>query len=230
MRNRKIISLISGGMDSCTVVGRLAIEGYEVFPIYVDYGQKVKKRELNAAKKYLDFLQRKKYNVHDLVVSRVSLPFLKIPMTGHGQIPKSNEKNFFSLSSKKIDYVPGRNIIFLSIATSYAIVVGSDKISIGAYKEDELPPYPDSSREFFDSMEKTLSLGTYIKVKIITPFINQYKWDIVKYSEKHGLPIHLTWSCYENGKRHCGMCRNCVDRKKAFRKAGVEDPTEYVHL
>ncbi|MCD6398948.1 MAG: 7-cyano-7-deazaguanine synthase [Candidatus Aenigmarchaeota archaeon] len=104
MKNKKIVSLISGGMDSCTVVGKLAIEGYEVFPIYIDYGQKVKKKELSAVRRYLNFLE-KKYTVHNLIISKVSLPFLRIPMLGYGKIPKYYEDNFLTLSSKKIDYV-----------------------------------------------------------------------------------------------------------------------------
>lgn len=224
MKKSKIVSLISGGLDSCTTTGKLAIKGNEIYPIFIDYGQKAFKKELDAAKKYLNFL-RKKYDVHKLVVSKISLPFLKIPMTGYGKIPKTNKKN--TTENEKINFVPSRNIIFISIASSYANLIKAKKISIG-YCENE-PSYPDCDIEFFNLMEKSLSKGTYDKIKILTPFSGKYKKDIVKYSKKHNLPVHFTWSCFEDKKYHCGLCKNCKERKNAFEITGLKDPTEYIN-
>ena len=225
-----VVSLLSGGMDSCTTMSKLLLEGWKVYPIYFSYGQTAFQKELEAAKHYTETLQAKYKSLHDLEIIKLILPFLKVALTGLRNPTMSNEEDFNSMESKKIDWVPARNVIFLTIASSYCELLKCRNISIGAYKEDEMPPYPDSSRDFFDSLETALTKGLYgEKFNILTPFIGSFKWDFIKYSKENHLPIEVTWSCYGAGNEHCGLCRNCVDRKKAFQKAGVEDPTKYAN-
>ena len=227
---KSVVSLVSGGMDSCTTMAKLVLDDWEVYPVYFSYGQIAFAKELEAAKRYIETLQAKYENLHDLELVELSLPFLKVALTGSRDPTMANEENFNSMESKKIDWVPARNVIFLTIASSYCELLKCRNISIGAYKEDEMPPYPDSSREFFDSLEVALTKGLYgDKFNILTPFIQSYKWDFVKYSKENHLPVEITWSCYGAGKEHCELCRNCVDRKKAFQKANIEDPTKYAN-
>ncbi|MBI1971762.1 MAG: 7-cyano-7-deazaguanine synthase [Candidatus Aenigmarchaeota archaeon] len=225
----KVASLISGGMDSCTTMAKLVLDGWEVYPIYVNYGQVASSEEVKAAKKYIENLQKSNKNLHDIEIVQLSLPFLKIAMTGSRKVTNINEEDFHTMEAKKVDWVPARNIIFLTVASSYCGMLDCRNISIGAYKEDEMPPYPDSSREFFDALEDALTKGMYgDKFNIVTPFVDSFKWDLVKYSKENNLPIEITWSCYEAGDEHCGLCRNCIDRKKSFQKANTKDPTKYV--
>ena len=219
---------MSGGVDSCTTASKLAIDGFDVFPLFVNYGQRAAQREIRAAKGYVSEACAKIKNLHTLSTANVSMPFLMSSLVGTVDVEKSTNDNFDTIESKKIDWVPARNIILITLAASYCETVGARKISIGAYREDEMPPYPDSSREFFDVMQQALSRGMYGDVfEIVTPFINSFKWDLLTYARNMNLPTHLTWSCYESLESHCGRCRNCVDRKKAFDKAGIDDPTIY---
>jgi len=228
MPKRKVVSLVSGGMDSCTTMAKLAIEDWEVYPLYINYGQTAFPKEIESAKNYIKVLQERFKNLYNLEIVEISLPFLKVSLTGATSVTKETDEDFHTMESKKIDWVPARNIIFLTVASSYCELLKSRNISIGSYKEDEMPSYPDSSREFFDALEVALTKGMYgDKFNIITPFIDSFKWGMVKYSKENKLPIELTWSCYEASNEHCGLCRNCIDREKAFKKAGVVDPTKY---
>ncbi len=224
----KVVSLLSGGIDSCTTAARLAIDGFEVFPLFVDYGQRAVQRERAAAEAYVSEVRAKIKTMHALSTAALDMPFLRSSLVGTVAVEKSTNINFDTVESKKIDWVPARNIILITLGASYCETIGNRKISIGAYKEDEMPPYPDSSREFFDVMQQALTKGMYGDAfEIVTPFGDSFKWDMLTYSRTRNLPTQLTWSCYEDRENHCGCCRNCVDRKKAYDKAGIEDPTVY---
>ena len=119
--------------------------------------------------------------------------------------------------------VPFRNAIFLSAAVAYAVSVGADKIFYGAHGSDE-PFYPDCRREFYEAFEKAAQLGTDQEITIQAPFSGMQKADLIKIGTELGVPFELTWSCYLNGAKHCGKCESCVNRKKAFKEAGVSDP------
>ncbi|MBI4018750.1 MAG: 7-cyano-7-deazaguanine synthase [Candidatus Aenigmarchaeota archaeon] len=226
---QKIVSLVSGGMDSCTTMAKAAMDGNHIYPLFFNYGQKSAKMEVTAAQNYINELRKRSVNINTLQIVTISMPFLRVALTGTGNITKAADKDFHSMESKKIDWVPARNVIFLTIASSYCEIVKARCITIGAYKEDEMPPYPDSSREFFDSMEISLSRGIYgDKFEIRTPFLHNFKWDMITFSKANGLPVDVTWSCYESGEKHCGACRNCLDRKNAFEKVMAPDVTEYV--
>ena len=122
--------------------------------------------------------------------------------------------------------VPFRNAIFLSVAVSYAVSVGADKIFYGAHGSDE-PFYPDCRREFYEAFEKAARLGTGEDITIQAPFSGKRKSEVIKEGVKLGVPFELTWSCYREAEKHCGKCESCVNRKKAFKEAGVADPSKY---
>jgi 7-cyano-7-deazaguanine synthase len=122
--------------------------------------------------------------------------------------------------------VPFRNAIFLSVAVAYAISIDATKIFYGAHASDE-PFYPDCRREFYKAFEKAAKLGTDKEITVEAPFSDLSKSEIVKLGTDLGIPLHLTWSCYLDGLKHCGKCESCANRKKAFKEAGIYDPTEY---
>ena len=124
-------------------------------------------------------------------------------------------------------YVPGRNIIFLSFALSYAEAINAEAIFIGAHAQD-YSGYPDCRPEFFRAFIKVSHQGTKIgiqgkPIKIIAPLLRKNKSQIIKLGEKLNVPFGLTWSCYKGNKKPCGKCDSCYYRAKGFRQAGIED-------
>ena len=122
--------------------------------------------------------------------------------------------------------MPFRNAIFLSVAVSYAVSVGADKIFYGAHGSDE-PFYPDCRREFYEAFEKAACLGTGEAISIQAPFSGKRKSEVIKKGAEFGVPFEFTWSCYRDAEKHCGKCESCVNRRKAFVEAGVADPSKY---
>jgi len=125
-------------------------------------------------------------------------------------------------------YVPFRNANILSIAASWAEVIGAENIYIGAMEEDSAG-YPDCRRIFYDAFEKTLELGTKpdTNIKIKTPIISFHKMDVVLKGQELKAPFHLTWSCYQSEVKACGICDSCGFRLRGFKRAQIEDPIEY---
>src|SRR5699024_6162571 len=125
-------------------------------------------------------------------------------------------------------YVPARNLIFLSLATAYAEVVGAEKIYIGISSVD-YSGYPDCRPEFIDAMTQTLNLATKVgaeenELKIEAPLSHLSKADTIRLGTKLSVPYHLTTSCYRGGDQACGTCDSCELRLKGFREADLEDP------
>ncbi len=123
-------------------------------------------------------------------------------------------------------YIPSRNIIFYGIAASYAEILDA-KYIVGGHNKNDVASFPDSSQSFFHEFNKTASLGKISKGrsgKVILPLSRLDKSEVVRLGKRLGVPFEKTWSCYTSGSRPCGKCHSCVLRRKAFRKAGVEDP------
>jgi 7-cyano-7-deazaguanine synthase len=135
-----------------------------------------------------------------------------------------------NLSGREIpgSYVPFRNGNILSIAASWAEAIGAKRIYIGAVEEDS-SGYPDCREEFFMAFEKVLLLGTKpeTKLQIFTPVIHMNKPEIIKKGIALKVPFNLTWSCYKNEHKACGICDSCALRLRGFRLAGIIDPIEY---
>jgi len=214
-QKEKCVVVLSGGPDSATVAYWAKKQGYDVYCLSCKYGQiaskevehaKVIAQQLGAPLKVIDLSSLK-----DIYLGVTSVCDENIAMT----------PNF----SQPI-IVPFRNAIFLSIAVAYAVSVGVKKIFYGAQGSDE-PFYPDCREEFYKSFEKTARLGTGENVTVEAPFSDGPKSGIIKRGLELGVPFELTWSCYFGGAKHCGKCESCVNRKRAFEKAQVQDPTEY---
>jgi 7-cyano-7-deazaguanine synthase len=219
------VCLVSGGLDSC-VTAAMAARRYDLALLHVNYGQLTEKRELKAFREIADFF--KVPSARRLVVDA---GYLKA-MGGSSLTDRRLEVPAADLKRKSVPstYVPFRNANLLAIAVSWAEVIGSKRIFIGAMERDS-SGYPDCRRVFYDSFNKAIRLGTKpgSGVRVETPLIGGSKADVVRWGIRHGAPLHLTWSCYRsNGPVACGMCDSCVLRRRGFRQAGCEDPIPYI--
>ncbi|MCX6121039.1 MAG: 7-cyano-7-deazaguanine synthase QueC [Ignavibacteriales bacterium] len=227
MSKSRAVVLVSGGMDSC-VTAAIANLQYELAFLHVNYGQRTEQRELKAF-----HALAKHYGVQQRLIA--DLTHLKSiggsSLTDrHMAVTEADPETLFH--SKKNDiptsYVPFRNANILSVAVSWAEVVGAEYVFIGAVEEDS-SGYPDCRKEFYDAFNTVIDLGTKpeTKISISTPVINLKKSEIVKRGIELHAPFELTWSCYTNEDRACGVCDSCALRLRAFQIAGIEDPIQY---
>ncbi len=219
---QKAIVLLSGGMDSC-VTAAVANEEYELTFIHAKYRQRTEKRELKAFNDIADYYCVKKRIIIDL-------GFLK-DVGGSSLTDESIdvEKSNHEMSGIPSTYVPFRNANILSQAVSWAEVLRANAIFIGAVEQDSAG-YPDCRKVFYDAFNNVVKLGTKpeTKIEIVTPLIDMKKSVIVKLGLKLNAPLHLSWSCYTNEDKACGVCSSCVLRLNAFKEAGIDDLIEYV--
>ncbi len=215
-QTNKCVVVLSGGPDSTVVAYWAKSQGYDVHCLSFKYGQIAEKEtkqatliaeSLGASIKVIDMNSLK-----DLFMGVTSLCDRNIALT--------------STFSQPI-IVPFRNAIFLSVAVSYAAGICAQHVFYGAHGSDAAF-YPDCREEFYKSMEQTAKLGTEMNIEIKAPFSGIPKSELLKVGVSLGVPFQLTWSCYLDGQKHCGKCESCVNRKKAFKEAGIADPTEYV--
>ena len=216
-----VIVLVSGGMDSC-VTAAIASTSYTPAFLHVNYGQRTERRELKAFNDLADF-----FSVRQRLV--VSIEHLSI-IGGSSLTDRSLKVQKADLNRRDIpsSYVPFRNAHFLSIAVSWGEVIGARKIFIGAVEEDS-SGYPDCREQFYQAFNEAIRRGTRpeTSIEIVTPIIHLGKPDIVKKGAELGAPFHLTWSCYQNEERACGVCDSCALRLRGFQLAGIEDPLPY---
>jgi 7-cyano-7-deazaguanine synthase len=220
---KKAVCILSGGMDS-TVSLAIAkeIDGYDITALHFNYGQKTQTKELNAFREIIKY-----YGIN----SSVELDLGFIGQIGGSaltdrdiQVPKEGLK-----PGIPITYVPYRNGIFISIAAALAEREGAEAIYIGVVEEDS-SGYPDCSEEFMQSIEKSINYGTKptTNIKIIRPLVHLKKEQRVAKGLELGVPLELTWSCYEREDKACGKCDSCLLRLKGFQLAGSEDKIPYI--
>lgn len=216
------IVLVSGGMDSCVAAAIAAGENNQLAFLHVSYGQRTEARERQAFNDIADhYGARKRLDLsieHLAKVGGSSLTDERIAVTeadlASVEIPTS--------------YVPFRNANMLSIAVSWAEVIGAAAIYIGAVAEDS-SGYPDCRPEFFEAFQRVIDVGTKpeTRIEIRTPIIHLSKAEIVKKGVGLEAPLHLTWSCYRSSDIACGTCDSCALRLRGFERAGAEDPLSY---
>jgi len=228
MKKDLAVVLVSGGMDSC-VTAAIANEKYRSAFLHVNYGQRTEARELLAFNEIADFYKAEKRLTvsleHLKVIGGSSLTDESVPIPCVDSARSAIQSPKSTIPST---YVPFRNAHLLSIATSWAEVIGATKIFIGAVEEDS-SGYPDCRETFYQAFNKVIELGTKpeTRVEIITPLIHMKKSEIVKKGMELGAPFHMTWSCYQNSEKACGKCESCGLRLKGFREAGIKDPILY---
>jgi len=213
--NKKCVVILSGGADSAVVAYWANMQGYQIYPLTFKYGQIAVKETLAAQR----IAQTIGTNTKVVELSALGDIFRQTSALVNRDIPLTSE-----FTTPII--VPFRNAIFLSIAVAYAVTVGADKIFYGAHGSDE-QFYPDCRREFYETLEKAAQLGTDKNITICAPYSGKKKADLLKAGKELKAPLELTWSCYLDGEKHCGLCESCVNRRKAFCEAGLIDLTEY---
>ena len=220
---RQAVVLLSGGLDSAVTLHLAVAQGYKCSCLIFDYGQR-HRREIESAR-------RVARSAH----CRTQVIKIKLPWKGSSlldkkiKIPALGRWVTGSLGhSIPNTYVPGRNIIFLSFALSYAEAAGAEAIFIGAHCQD-YSGYPDCRPEFYAALRRVIARGTKSGVEnkaiaIKTPLIRKNKSQIIKLGSRLGVKFELTWSCYQGSKAPCGRCDSCLFREKGFREAGFKDP------
>ena len=222
MVNKKALVLFSGGLDSTTMLAMVKSNGYEITALTINYNQR-HVSEIDFSKKSLSQLQINKQIIFDLDLSKIGGSALTddipVPIDSNDNIPTT--------------YVPARNTIFLSLASSFAERLNISDIFIGANIID-YSGYPDCRPEFIKSFEKTINLGTKLGVegshiRIHTPLIKMTKAEIIRKGHSLGVDYSLTLSCYNptDSGLACGKCDSCKFRKDGFKNAGLPDPTKY---
>src|SRR5499425_1461842 len=227
--SRKAVVLLSGGMDSCvsTAIARERHGAENLALLHAGYGQRTQRRERRAFQEIADF-----YGVRERLVvqmdhfraiggsaltdEKIAVPENDLGASGpHG-------------SAIPVTYVPFRNAHFLSVAVSWAEVIGAGAIYIGAVAEDS-SGYPDCRPEYYQVFQELIRAGTRpeTRIEIETPVIQMKKSEIVRRGIALGAPLHLTWSCYQEGETACGACDSCLLRLRAFAEAGAADPLPY---
>lgn len=218
---KKALCIMSGGMDSTLVAYIMRSRGYQIVALHFNYGQRTVVKELSCFRDICaDLGVREKYEI--------DLDFFKSigasALTDHSiAVPTKGIE-----PGVPITYVPFRNGIFLSIATAIAEKEGCEAIAIGVVEEDS-SGYPDCRESFIKTFTEAANLGTKETTHLMTemPLVHLSKADIVQEAITLGVPLHLTWSCYQNDEVACGVCDSCRLRLGGFDKAGMKDPIEY---
>lgn len=214
----KTILILSGGMDSATLLWFLKARGDDVKCLSVDYGQRHKK-ELVCAKALCDRL-----GVEHRVADLSGLaPFLKGSSQSDVSVPVPEGR--YDEEVMKLTVVPNRNMVMLAVAAAWAVSEKADSVSYGAHAGDHAI-YPDCRPEFADAMDAALKLCDWHKVRLDRPFLHMTKGQIAKLGVALGVPFGETWTCYAGLDKPCGKCGACVERCESFEFAGVADPLE----
>ena len=218
-RKRGVV-LLSGGMDSC-VCTALAVRDYDAAAVHVSYGQRTEERERQS---FLAICRR--LNIYDkLMVRNDALRAIGgSALTDEGiRVPDEETLS----QGVPVTYVPFRNAHFLSVAVSWAEVLGAEKVFIGAVEPDS-SGYPDCRPAYYKAFNEVVKTGTKEgRIVVLTPLIAMRKAEIVRLGLELGAPFDLTWSCYSREDQACGVCDSCVLRLRAFETAGVKDPIPY---
>jgi 7-cyano-7-deazaguanine synthase len=219
--NSRAIVLLSGGMDSA-VCAALAVRDYEAAALHISYGQRTEERERRSFSAICDRL-----GIQDrLLIRNEALRAIGGSALTDETIPVPEAHKMGR--DIPVTYVPFRNAHFLSVAVSWAEVIGASKIMIGAVEQDS-SGYPDCRPAYYEAFNRVIAAGTKEgEIEVVTPLIAMRKAQIVKLGLELGSPFDLTWSCYSREDRACGVCDSCVLRLRAFQEAGAVDPLPYV--
>jgi 7-cyano-7-deazaguanine synthase len=207
------VVLLSGGLDSATVLYLAQARGFKCQALIFDYGQRHKQEIAQAVK-------IARASGSDYRILRIDLPW-----KGSALLDKKIQLPKKITSGIPVTYVPARNIIFLSFALSWAEAIKASAIFIGAHAQD-YSGYPDCRKKFFKAFIKMARAGLAAKhsIKILAPLLNKNKSQIINLGRRLSVPFNLTRSCYRAGKRPCGKCDSCYYRAKGFKEAGLVDP------
>ena len=208
---KQAIVLLSGGLDSATVLYLARKQGYLCHCLIFDYGQ-LHRKEISQAVKIARSCSC------DYKILKIGFPW-----GGSALLDKKIKVPEKIAEGIPVTYVPGRNIIFLGFAVSFAQTIEAQAIFIGAHAQD-YSGYPDCRPEFFEAFAEMAKVGTLGNFNILAPLLYHRKSQIINLGHRLGVPFNLTWSCYRGGRRPCGKCDSCHYRAKGFKEVGVIDP------
>ncbi len=193
----------SGGLDSSLVMALLKEEGVEVFPLHINYGHLAERKEWEACLKICAALGLR--------------PPEKMDLAGMSNLPSGlTDPN---LDTAKYAFLPTRNLLLLVAGAAYAYSKGLDAVAIGLVAN---PIFPDQTKEFVESSEKTLSIALGRRVRLLAPLIGLDKREVILLARKHNLPFALTYYCHRGQDEACGECISCRERKAAEAALGGE--------
>lgn len=223
----KAVILLSGGLDSSTVLYQAKADGYECYAISFDYQQR-HQRELTSAQQIAESAGVVEHQVvkFDLTLwGGSALTDRKIDLPRDRSLDQMSE-------TIPITYVPARNTIFLSFALGYAETVNASRVYIGVNALD-YSGYPDCRPDYIDAMQDVFRLGTKQgregnPILIYSPLIHLKKTEIIQLGNQLGVPWEKTWSCYAGEEKACGVCDSCKLRLAAFQELGLTDPIPYI--
>ncbi|MDO5825093.1 MAG: 7-cyano-7-deazaguanine synthase QueC [Methanosphaera sp.] len=227
MSKAKAIAVLSGGLDCC-VATSIYSDDYDITAITFNYNQKSLDEEIKAAKRICE-----KFNMKHVIID---LPWLaeisNSSLNSNEEVPEVSLEELDdeqkSLENAKRVWVPARNTVFCSIALSYAESINAQIIIVG-WDYEEAVTFPDNSKEYLESFNKTIEYGSFEDIEIKAPLIDMTKKEIVKKGYEINAPMELSYSCYNGTHNHCGLCESCKRRKRAFEEAGLDDPTDYIN-
>ncbi|MDD5691284.1 MAG: 7-cyano-7-deazaguanine synthase QueC [Candidatus Omnitrophica bacterium] len=214
MKNRSLkqaVVLLSGGLDSATVLYLAKAKGYICRCLIFNYGQLHKKEICQAVK------------IAKAAGCTYKILKIDFPWKGSALLDRKIKIPEKAVRGIPVTYVPSRNIIFLSFAASFAETIGAQAIFVGAHAQD-YSGYPDCRPEFFKVFSKMIKSGTCGGFSILAPLLRMNKSQIILAGAKLGVPFELTWSCYRGTKIPCARCDSCYYRAKGFKEAGLVDP------
>jgi len=225
---KKAIVLCSGGIDSTTTMAIAKQEGYSIYSLSFDYGQR-HRIELESARRITAIMGAEKHLVMDINLRGIGGSAL----TDSIKVPKGRETEEIE-KTIPVTYVPARNTIFLSYALAWAEVLNAPDMFIGVTAID-YSGYPDCRPQYISAFEDMANLSIKaavegrMKITIHAPLINMAKSEIIRKGTELGVNYRFTHSCYDPSSegRACGLCDSCFLRKKGFRDAGIPDPTVY---
>lgn len=213
---KRALVVCSGGLDSTVAACAAQREGYMVTLLHFKYGSRAQERERRAI---FDISINRDWNYQEI----------DLPIWKHGDSPLLDKNS--PLAGGEVgaefahEWVPARNLVMLAVATAYAEANRYDVIALGNNME-EAGAYPDNEPEFINKFNKLLpfAVGDGTQVRVLMPVGNLMKHEIVKLGLELDAPMHLTWSCYRNGEKHCGTCGPCFMRRTAFEINDKKDP------
>ncbi len=223
MSESRAVILLSGGLDSTTVLAIARAEGLECHCLTVDYGQR-HRVEIKAASRVADALKAASHRIITLDLRAIGGSAL----TDDIEVPKDQDPESGEVP---VTYVPARNTVLLSLLLGLAEVVEADQLFIGANAVD-YSGYPDCRPAFLEAFEKLASLATVagaeygVRFRVRAPLLELSKADIIRRGLELGVDYGLTWSCYDPTPDGlpCGHCDSCILRRRGFEEAGIQDP------
>ena len=216
----KAVVIYSGGMDSFTILNKALKEGYELYALTFNYGQRHSK-EIEFAKDVCAELGIN-HRIIDITAINQVLHSSALTTSSSIDIPEGH----YEAANMKSTVVPNRNMILLSLAIGYAVDIGASKVYYGAHSGDHAI-YPDCRPDFVHAMNKVAKLANYEPVDIVTPYLNSSKTEILADGLSIGLDYGKTWTCYNGREKACGKCGSCIERLEAFAENNATDPLPY---